>query len=148
MLRRSLRARVLFVFAAGVVFSLSALGTAAQSATSPLWLGRWQSNLNVTVSAGTLSGFITYVAQKGYTKENGSCKTTGMKAICNWAERYEAPTYTVEISGHSVLLLLGNTLMEHKVFDMARCDTPGVAPCEAAVPKIKGLVKTIKWKRM
>ena len=100
------------------------------------------------MSAGTLPGFITYVAQKKYTRANGSCKTSGNKAICNWGERYEAPTYTVEIYGHSVLLLLGNTLMEHKVFDMARCDSPGVAPCEAAVPRIKGLVKTIKWTRL
>lgn len=142
--------RRFFIFAAGVAISSSALGAVGQSATatSPLWLGRWQSNLNVVVSAGSLGGFITYIAQKGYTKGSGSCRTTGKKAICNWGERYEAPTYTVEISGHSVLLLLGNTIIEHKVFDMARCDTPGVAPCDAAVTKIKGLVKTIKWRRL
>jgi hypothetical protein len=117
-------------------------------AAASQWQGKWQSNLTATFSAGTLPNMFTYVGGKGYTKLQGSCTYSGNKAKCNWGERYEAQTYTVEISGHSTMIFVGTAILEHKLYDGARCDDPGVKPCEAAVAKIKGLTKVLRWKRI
>ncbi len=127
---------------AGAVLLLGA------SAPSPGWEGTWQDTFVIKMTKGAIPNFVTYTAEKGYTQINGSCKYDGNRAICHWDEKYSPPNYMVVIEGRQILILLSNSIMEHKIYDKATCANPEVAACMSAAAKIKGLVRDFRWKRI
>jgi hypothetical protein len=131
----------------GPVIVLSAVLLGANASSSG-WVGTWQDNFVIKMTKGAIPNIVTYTAEKGNTQLNGSCQYTGNRAVCHWDEKYSPPNYMVVIEGRQILILLGSSIMEHKIYDKATCANPEVAACKSAVAKIKGLVRDYRWRRI